>query len=422
MFRKFLFAYGSDISRPRDAFVKLTTIYNRLEDPSMNEWSEVLQMAAEYFPFATEAVSLKSRLASIPPLLSPSACVDRTWAIASFLLTSEKSDAYANVRFDFAGAASVLWKEKRKQTVGMLGSLVQQKEKAAALSFAEGIARSVDVEALRDVAGAHRELVPIIVKLNHALAYHSDVWSLDGYLQSQVYETLTSASLSEVEWGKIVGAMFVAATYVSVRDAVKRAGACAMFGAFRWLEQDIAKQALPSQAWREALGGPAIATLRHDHTLEPAQLALAAWCAPSEEALRVLSGRRADVQRLSFESPEVVPIPLRNPTAFLLLTIGLSENTQDSAQLVFKNVFAVHEALASGDRSSESWWFLAPYVSSIGWWRDWDRCKRLRRTVRKFAEVHQVEHLLQLYATSDEDRRLARMIVRIENSSSETVD
>ena len=50
-----------------------------------------------------------------------------------------------------------------------------------------------------------------------------------------------------------MGAMFLAATFVAVRSAVKNAGSYAMQGAFRWLNNNIAHELLPSQTWRDAL-------------------------------------------------------------------------------------------------------------------------------------------------------------------------
>jgi hypothetical protein len=44
--------------------------------------------------------------------------------------------------------------------------------------------------------------------------------------------------------------------------------------------------------------------------------------------------------------------------------------------------FQVYEALESGNYAWESWQILAPVLPYIGFWREWDRCEKLRRAVR----------------------------------------
>jgi hypothetical protein len=231
-------------------------------------------------------------------------------------------------------------------------------------------------------------------------------------------------SLSQLDWGRIVGAMFIAATYVSVRDAVEMAGQFAMSGAFRWLEHQVAEEVLPSHVWRDALAAPAIAMLTQTKDLQPAQLALTAWCAPTGEVRRVLCASREDVQRLADESPEAIPAPLRVPTAFLLLTIGLAENSDKASNLVLRNFFTVHDALASGEHSSESWWLLSPVLPSLGWWRDWDRCKKLRRAVNGYLTLHGSNHRLIECAKTRDEQKIARKVTGIDSddTSSEFID
>lgn len=404
-FRRFLFEYGSDVEKPRAAYAKLAAIYKQSSTASDCVWADLLESVGESFPMPTEAVRFKQWLVTLPASLDPSEKLERAWAIVSFLLESRHSAAYPNVDFDFANSAASLWKEKREQTITLLSRLVQRDEKPAALFFAEGIASAVDSASLRAIAEGHGELVPLVIRHNPALAFEVDTWKLRGQSQTHVYETVTKLSLSQTDWGKIVGAMFIAATYVSVREAVAMAGQFAMDGAFRWLEHQVAKEVLPSHAWRDALAPPAIALLGQTRDLRPDQLALTAWCVPVEEVRRILSASREDVQRLGEESPDAIPYPLRIPTAFLLLTLGLRENSDAAARMILRNFFAVHEALATGGHSSESWWLLSPELPTLSWWRDWDSCEKLRRAVRfSLSQRGACKHLREFAKTPDEKR------------------
>ena len=423
-FRQFLFDYGSDLEKPRAAFGKLAAIYKQIGTAPGSVSADLLRLVGESFPSQTEAVRLKRWLVTLPASLNPPEKIERAWAIVSFLLDSHQSAAYSVLDFDFVSSAVSLWKEKREQTIALLSRLVQREEQASAISFAEGIASAVDSDSLRAIAEGHGELVPLVIRHNPALAFEIDTWKLGGHIQAQVYKTLTTLSLSQVEWGRIVGAMFIAATSVSVRDAVAMAGQFAMSGAFRWLEHPVSEKILPSHAWRDALASPAVAMLTKTKNLQPAQLALSAWCAPTGEVCRILSANREDVQRLADESPDAIPASLRIPTAFLLLTISLKENSDAAAKLIVRNFFTVHEALASGEHSPESWWLLSPVLPSLGWWSDWDRCKKLRRAVNSYLTLHGGNHRFLEFANTPNEQKIARKVTGIDRDDwlSEFVD
>lgn len=417
-FRQFLFDYGSDVEKPRAAFAELAAAYKHVGAVSESAWADLLRSVGESFPTPTEAVRLKRWLVTLPASLSPTDKLERAWAIVTFLLDSSCSAAYPSLDFDFANSAVSLWKEKREQTITLLSRLVQRDEKPAAISFAEGIARAVDSSSLRAIADGHGELVPLVFRYNPALAFEIDTWKLSRHIQIQVYETLTKLGLSQADWGRIVGAMFIAATCVSVREAVAMAGPFAMTGVFRWLEDQVAKEVLPSQGWRDALASPAVALLSQTKDLQPAQLALSAWCVPSEDLRRILSASREDVQRMGKALPDAIPAPLQVPTAFLLLTLGLRENSDAAANMVLRNFFTVHSALATGAHSSESWWLISPELPVLRWWRDWDRCEKLRQAVHFFLFQRGACKRLREFAKTSDERKIARKVA--ENESDES--
>jgi len=416
-FRQFLFDYGSDVEHPRAGFGKLATVYKQVRTESEASWADLLCMVAESFPAPSEAGRLKRQLVTLPEYLDSSVKLERAWSIVSFLLDTPQSRAYPPLDFDFSVSAVSLWREKREQTISLLSRLVQRDENRAALSFAEGIASAVDSVSLRAIAEEYGELVPLIIRHNVALAFEIDTWKLGGHIQTQVFETLTKLALSHEDWGRIVGAMFIAATYVSVREAVSMAGPCAMKGSFRWITDPVASGVIPSHSWRDALTSSAVAELSNGNQLLPAQLALCAWCVPSEEVRRTLSAIREDVRQLSDASPTAIPAPLRVHTAFLLLTLGLRSDSECGVNLVLRNFFTVHSALASSAHSSESWWLLAPELPSLGWWKDWDYCKRLRRAARHALAKRRACGRLGAFANTAEERRIAEKFCEYERKT-----
>jgi hypothetical protein len=66
----------------------------------------------------------------------------------------------------------------------------------------------------------------------------------------------------------------------------------------------------------------------------------------------------------------------------LLVTLGLRADGAEGVNLVVRGFFPVHKALASDNYSSDSWRLLSPELPHLGFWREWDRCEKLRRAVR----------------------------------------
>ena len=109
---------------------------------------------------------------------------------------------------------------------------------------------------------------------------------------------------------------------------------------------------------------------------------------------------------------------------FLLLTIGLRENSDAAANMVLRNFFTVHSALATGAHSSESWWLISPELPALRWWRDWDRCEKLRQAVHFSLSQRGACKRLREFAKTSDERKIARKVAEndSEESASEFLD
>ena len=270
----------------------------------------------------------------------------------------------------------------------MLARLVRQQQNPNAKAFLAGIANAIGSDELLFISNQRPELIPILLSHRVALAFDVATWQLPHHTQWQIAEVLFKLSLDQKEWGCILTAMFLAATPVAVREVVEKAGTYAIPSALCWLDNEIAQQLLPSQAWREALAGPATRRLDEPELLPPASLALCAWFIPPETVRNLLSASRKDIQQLAQLPLDALPLPLRSHTAFLLVTLGLRATDADGLPLLLRGFYEVHDALAGPRFAPESWQLISPELPELGWWSDWDRCKRLRRAVRQWLSEH----------------------------------
>lgn len=421
--RQFLFTYGSDMERPRFAFSQLVNAYTILNSEPDLDWTERLRSLARIFPNESEALRLKEWVLTPSDNLDAAQNLERAWSTAAFLLNAPEARAYAKLPFDHAGLAPLLWEKKRDEVLALIARLVRKDENPSATAFALAIGKSIQPSELHPISNRYPELIPIFISHRIELARDVGTWQLPGYVQSQIFEVLESLHLNQQEWGEIMGAMFLAATYTSIRSAVRNAGPYAMQGAFRWLDGSIANELLPSQTWRDALVESAVDQLTTNTTLPPAKLAFCSWFVSPDAILRFLSSDRSDVQQLAQEPLDILPKPLQTHVAFLLVALGLRANTIKGIRLISRGYFQVYSVLAASRATSEEWSLLSSELPRIGRWGDWDRCERLRRSVRKWLLQHASfgNPLLEAAETSEQSE-IARQILSSETVSKDDDD
>jgi hypothetical protein len=421
--RTFLFTYGSDIEKPRHAFARLATAYERLFLNPNADWTCKLRSVGEIFPSESEALRLKESLVKPSKTPDQQESLERAWETASFLLDAPEAPAYSNVSIDHSHWVQLLWDSKREEVLSLFARLVRRREKPTTTAFTAAVANVLRPEDLRPIASSHPELIPILLSHRPALAKDVVTWQLPGHSQWQVYEILDRLSLDQKEWSEVEAAMFIAATDVAVRESVGKAGPYAMQGAFRWLDSQAAKDYLPSQPWRETLAPQAAKVLAEGNPLPPAQLALCAWLAAPDTARKLLIAGRPDVQTLAQQPLQSIPLPLREYTAFLLVTLGLRAAGPEGLKPLVRGFFDVHEALASVRFSSESWQTLSPELPRLRVWRDWDRCEKLRRAVHTWLSEHvKAGNPLLDAANTQAQQDIARRVFRAPADSDDFLD
>ena len=408
-FRSFLRTFGMDVNDSRRAFAQLGSVFYRTSAQVDQNWTEMLDSVGETFADPSDALTLKTWLVTCTDWPSN---LDRTLATVAFVLAPGRSRAYSNVAFDFGGVAPHLWKSRRKEVLSMLADVVREEENPASTAFAAAVAKVVVAIELKSVLAERPELLQLLFFHSPQLAFSFETWQLPENAQWRIYEVLDGLSLEEGAWGDVLAAMLVAGGNVAVRDVVRKAGRHAIDGALRWLEKSTTQEHLPSQQWREALATPATERLHNSDMDPPAALALCAWFLGPQLVPTVLSASRLDIQRLASQPLNELPSALRLYTAFLLVTLGLRAGSVGGVQLLGRGFFQVYEALASGNYPWESWQMLAPVLPYVGFWREWDRCEKLRRAVRErfSSEFASVLVALRDAAFRPEHQKIVRLI------------
>jgi len=390
-FRSFLFDNGADFEELRGLFKKLASAYVGIYANANNDWAAKLFWVAEVFPEPKQAIRLKEHLLEGDQSFNSEEDLKRITEVISFLLSNKESRAFEKVSFNVSMAASFLWDKQREKVLLLLAKIVRKPKTTLSNSFATAVSNAVKPEELKPISEHYPELVPILVSHRPSLAFGVEVWRLPEEAQWQITEVLNKLPLDSQSWGQIMAAKFVTATTVAVRESVDKAGTYAILGIHIWLSSKGANEYLPSQIWREALATPVVDYLQSENSISPESLALCAWIIAPNTIREILNSTRNDVQILAQQPLSNLPKPLRLPTAFLLVTLGLRACGPAGIILIRRGYFEVYEALATSTEMRlnfpwESWILLSSELPQPGTFRDWDRCKRLRKAVRKWIE------------------------------------
>ena len=108
-------------------------------------------------------------------------------------------------------------------------------------------------------------------------------------------------------------------------------------------------------------------------------------------------------EELAGEPIEVLPSPLRVPTAFLLVTLGLRAREDIQGAKLFCTVFPTHNALCRVSAIRPV--LRIPFSSYpiLSMWKEWDRCKKLRRAAATISAA--LEALLHAAETPEHVHR-----------------
>ncbi len=382
-FRTFLRTFGADVTTLRAALIPLACIHNRFSMASPESWIDTLRAIAAQFPAPDEAKTLKVASVAKPQSYSAEVTLNRLVDSIAFLCSEDTTGAFAQVDFDFTAALSDLWSVRRQAIADMLCKPPLTESRWTALVNA--VASRIDSSEIPWLLEGHAELLVPLVRLNPNLASVPSVWELPDRSQWAVVEALEAQIVSPTLWRVIIRAMLVAGTEVAARDVAQHAGPTAVEGALDWLVE-TQPTTLLSPLWREVLRPLAEERLAGGN-LSPVELAFCAAIVPAHIAAQ-LPPSRSDIQALAGKGLDTLPPSLRLPTAFLLCTLGLQASEWDGAPLLARGFFPVYEALEGAMEPPESWRMLHPYLPTLWFWEEWDRCLKLRRGLEIWLHAH----------------------------------
>lgn len=381
--RKFLFSYGDEIQATRVAFIKLIKILAGPEPGEEDDPGSRLAKIASAFPKPDEALRLKHD--QLAALSEQTESPDRghSWAAVYFLLHAKEAVAFNGIPFDFGLHAKFFWEHKRADVLSLLGKVSETKR---VTDFVDTLASSLTPKDIPAIWHEQPEAVLNILARKPSLATAPQAWNLPIAGQQYLWGKLRATTNDKQTWALVCGAMLSVECCFNERETVELAGTQLTDGLQKWLKSDYFK--LPSPAWREALSAP-LAHAANERIISASLLALTIWVVPLKLS-KLRDGHCRDIQDLAKQGLKEVPNPLVLPTLFWLTSIGLETSGEDGFALLSRAFFPVYDAVALSKYPGEAWDRLASVLPELPFGLDWDRCRRLRRALRRWLRQNPV--------------------------------
>jgi hypothetical protein len=408
-YRSFLWDFGIDIPASRNTFAALSEIYKCIENINAREvpLRKLIEEIANLFPGVEEAIRLKGAILGIRNKDTKKLIlqdVKQTQLLAE-LLTSKLDEPFKSV--NIGQYAKDLWYVNSEDVWKLATKLIDCALNPLGEEFLRGISEVVHAEDLFNVSDRFK-ILNIFLKLNPLLGASEDLWHRNLGKESELFDIISHSPYYDSPTERaVIRAMLNAGVNNIGRDVVRHCKDEGVMTVLDWLNESADQRSF----WRYGKD--------LSQALEERPNVLLEWLQNSKKLQ--ISSILLIVSLLDPHSNEVLNqgakmwrniamIALNNSNdenlikimAFIL-AIGFNNPGEGSDELVAISFRIVHNAAAHNQLEYDSWKLLENQLPNLVWWRDWDRCERLRRAlIDRFIRYNwNPEKLLNVVGTKD---------------------
>ena len=279
---------------------------------------------------------------------------------------------------DIDGRVNRLWQTNKRAALDLFSELIAHENATEVASqVLLGMCRALQPEDLESITQNQPVILNVLIERNPLLAASPTIWRAHQNEQVEIFHTLMSAPLDELTMKQVVGAILLSGSE-NVVDQVSRYGDRLIAPILEWLNSDSPDSYNLPKSWARYLRSQtdtAVAWLR-THIPISRVLILLASALPADSSpvasveLRVWVPLLQSLAHLS-ESDAI-------PVAAFLFALGLRHCEPPSMEFTRDSFVIVHDAAARNNLDHEYWRPIAAKAPPLTWWRDWDKCERMR--------------------------------------------
>lgn len=381
--RHFLWRFGSDAPGDRSAFVPLVKARMFIDEINHGQGSPepLISLLAERFPRPSDAGRLKLEL------LAEEKSADRLMHVSdvdivSALATTPHWQAFEQVKPVMRRRGRSLWAKDRLAADPLLKLLLRTEVNELGAELLSGMAEALDPIAILDLAATRTGLLYLLTKQNPKLLLEPTLWRASPEQQCELVDAAVAASSADwVDVKTTVKAALEAGAVKAAEKIITRTGGPAVFGTLDWLDKLIEQDSVAlSEPLTRALRGRTQDVVAWLIAHEPHVKTLVVLVTLLDPHSPEVLGAGAELWlRLSARTTGTITKTERVDLMAFLLAIAFDNTGPGAEELAARTFQCVDDAAASDRLSYRAWRHLEPYLPSLSWWRDWDKCERLRR-------------------------------------------
>jgi len=387
----FLWEFGGDHQDGRTTFSRLVEIFNYLEQlrSGSGQLADLIESVARYFPEPTNGVRLKtalfgSRFDRQERLLPQTNEIE----LLRELVKTPHHAAFDPEVLGIQIRSDSILKSDREDTMRVILQLCGSELNPMGEELIKGISRNLDAGDLADVVKTTPDLLYLFVEYNPSLAASPELWRGSIGHQRRLVDAIAGGLnkipdyLVDETLRLMVAAMIDCKANSIAEEVIERLGPQAVDAVVEWVDNWVKSPSDIPYEWRRALASKPGSLLKW----------LQGAAAARDLTIALI------ITLLDPDSPEVYSFDTRMWPRLLatigsanldhktyvhamavLLALGFNKSESGGVNLIALTFEVVHDAAESGELDYDGWRLFKDRLPPLSWWRDWDKCERLRR-------------------------------------------
>jgi hypothetical protein len=301
------------------------------------------------------------------------------------LLTSRYHNAFASKYLDIQELAKKYWDDHRAEAKELLFKLVDSELNPLGEEFLTGISKAINTYDAFVLSRERPELMYVFVNRNPYLAAAPELWGWSIDKEREIFDAVIRCPNIPKDLRRgIVQAMLRAGINTIASDVVKHFKEDAIMAVLEWYDANIGLTfAELAGQWQDALKARPSALLKwveESNAPRIDTMALIIKLLDPNSSIVLNYGANIWLNLAKTATSALGETELAELMSFIL-SIGFNNPGEGSEELVARSFEIVHDAAARNQLDYRSWQILERQIPSLTWWRDWDRCERLRRAL-----------------------------------------
>lgn len=390
--REFLWNFGADESNGRSSFSRLVQVFSKRGKTKLGELavSDLIGSVAKLYPKKVDGSRLKAAIFGNPRNTnSRFSLPSKEIELLSELCITKKHRVFDKTSLGIRQRAAALWKSDPSKTRNLFLKLCVTNPNPIGEDFLIGFSEVINAIDLISLSKENPSSIYILISKNPELAASEKVWSLPADKRMFILEAIVdSGNISEKVLSSIVESILEAGVSDGVDELPRISETCVIRSVLDWFDKRSRLLDYDPNLQSEWLSflklRPSLLLGWLSSAKSPTEYSIALLTGILDPHSRDVLDYGANVWLLSSKRSffKLDKDTLIYTMSFLLV-LGFNNAASEGHKLVEVAYQIVYDAAENDELKYESWRLIVKLVPSLSWWRNWDKCERLRIAIGK---------------------------------------